>query len=218
MKKQQGFTLIEAAVAIAVVAILSGIVVPLVVKNISDAQSARAKNDVQVIAAAVASQYKDFGSRPNFDSGGYALGSADHVWMSGGGSQCQDVLGGGNAGYQTFLQLFAGMDANTGSTTAATTAQLNALWGTTAGGEFSWKGPYLSWDVANKSTPWGGKYYVFGYNANGQANKTPIWVVCPGPDNRIDVTANPVATSAGLLQVWTPGTGFSEDDIAVRVN
>ena len=62
--RQQGFTLIEAAVAIAVVAILSGIIVPLVVKNLQDSQVARAKNDVQVIAGAVASQIKDTGGRP----------------------------------------------------------------------------------------------------------------------------------------------------------
>ena len=60
----RGFTLIEAAVAIAVVAILSGIVIPLVVKNMRDSQIARAKNDVQVIAAAIAAQLKDTGVRP----------------------------------------------------------------------------------------------------------------------------------------------------------
>jgi hypothetical protein len=73
--------------------------------------------------------------------------------------------------------------------------------------------------VANKSNPWGGRYYIFGYNQTGQANNTPIWVVCPGPDNAIDTTLNPVATSVGLKQTWTttPGT-LSADDIAVRVN
>ena len=218
MKRQQGFTLIEAAVAIAVVAILSGIIVPLVVKNINDSQVARAKNDVQVIAAAVAAQYKDFGSRPRALSGGFADGSGDNIWTSGSGNAAVNAPG--NPGYQTFLQLFAGMNSTTGSTTAATVAQLNGMWGTAAGGEFSWKGPYLAWDVANKSNPWGGRYYIFGYNGNGQAGNTPIWVVCPGADDTFDNTLNPIATSAVLPQQWqtTGGTGTSADDIAVRVN
>jgi len=201
-----------------VVAILSGIIVPLVVKNINDAQVARAKNDVQVIAAAVAAQYKDFGSRPRVLSGGYADGSGDNMWCSNSGTAATNV--GALPVYQTFLQLFAGMNSGAGSTTAASAALLNGMWGTTAGGEFSWKGPYLSWDVANKSNPWGGKYYIFGYNGNGQTNNTPIWVVCPGSDNTVDTTVNPIATSVGLPQQWltTGGTGTSADDIAVRVN
>jgi prepilin-type N-terminal cleavage/methylation domain-containing protein len=218
MRNQKGFTLIEAAVAIAVVAILSGIIVPLVVKNISDAQTARAKNDVQVIAGALAAQYKDFGSRPQYLGGGWANAAGDAYWSSGSGTQSPSVVA--TAGYQTFLQLFAGMNANAPYTTAATAVAENAGWGTTVGGEFSWKGPYLSWDVANKSNPWGGKYYIFGYDANGQAGNTPIWVVCPGPDNKIDTTVNPVATAVGLPQQWTTvsAAGTSADDIAVRVN
>lgn len=76
--RSNGFTLIEAAVAIAVIAILSGIIVPLVVKNIRDSQQARAKNDVQVIAAALASQLKDTGNRPT-----RGAANASQNWVSG---------------------------------------------------------------------------------------------------------------------------------------
>jgi prepilin-type N-terminal cleavage/methylation domain-containing protein len=216
-RREQGFTLIEAAVAIAVVAILSGIIVPLVVKNINDAQNARAKNDVQVIAAAVASQYKDFGTRPTQLAGGFADARTEAIWSSGSGTLATGVAAA--PGYQTFLQLFAGMDSTTNSTNPSTPAVMNTMWGATTGNEFSWKGPYLSWDVANKSTPWGGRYYIFGYNANGQAAGSPIWVVCPGPDNAIDITYNPVAVAANLPQNWRQVAGSTSlDDIAVRVN
>jgi prepilin-type N-terminal cleavage/methylation domain-containing protein len=215
MKREQGFTLIEAAVAIAVVAILSGIIVPLVIKNIGDSQTARAKNDVQVIAAAVAAQYKDLGARPHAASGTGATGVGDAIWGSPTGTAATNAPALGNN--QTFLQLFAGMTGGVASVTLATAAQDNQLWGTTAGAEFSWKGPYLGWDVADKANPWGGKYYIFGYDANGQTNNTPIWVVCPGPDNTINTAVNPVANAVGLPQSWSTA-GTSADDIAVRVN
>ena len=222
MKRQQGFTLIEAAVAIAVVAILSGIIAPLVVKNIKDAQTARAKNEVQVIAAAIAAQMRDLGARPSLAGGGtMGTGLTDNAWASAGAAATfvtPPTLGATNA----FCELFSGYPIPTVAVpnpVALTAANINAAWGAVAGAEFSWKGPYMSLDVANKSNPWGGKYYIFGYNANGQTNNTPIWVVCPGPDNTIDTTLNPVATSLGLNQTWVQVAGSTSlDDIAVRVN
>jgi len=81
----RGFTLAEAALAIGVVAILAGIIVPLVLKALQDARYARARNDIQVIVAAIASQLKDTGGRPVADGGvqvGRADGSLDAPWFS----------------------------------------------------------------------------------------------------------------------------------------
>ena len=82
-RREEGFTLIEAAVAIAVVAILSGIIAPLVVKNIKDSQVARARNDVQIIAGAIGSQYKDTGSRPTGAGPNASTGTVNNGWFSG---------------------------------------------------------------------------------------------------------------------------------------
>jgi|GEM_PF-541141 len=216
MNKQRGFTLIEAAVAIAVVAILSGIIIPLVVKNLQDAQYARAKNDVSVIAAALASQYKDTGTRPAagggpnlFGGGGAAAdGSLQAVWGSGGTlpTNCP-AIGTGNS----FINLLT--DANQ-------SAAGNLLFGTTANTEFSYKGPYLAADVAAKSDPWGSRYVVLGYNATSQAASGPIWVICSGPDKSIlplNVTLVGTPTANIYPSLWT-STGLSADDLAVRVN
>lgn len=206
-KTNAGFTLIEAAVAIAVVAILSGIIVPLVVKNLQDSQIARAKNDVQVIAAAVASQLKDTGARPSAAGPGTSTGATYTVWGSGGGNP----TGAAMTASCTFTNLF---------TFPKTTALAQDLFfgtGTTvtSASEFSYRGPYMAEDVANKSDPWGTRYLIVGYNAAGQTANGPIWVVSCGPD-RSTLAAN-VPAAANPPSIWV-ATTVGEDDIIMRVN
>jgi prepilin-type N-terminal cleavage/methylation domain-containing protein len=216
-RNQRGFTLIEAAVAIAVVAILSGIVVPLVIKNISDSQVARAKNDLQVIAAAIASQIKDTGGRPSKAAGpGASDGSGQAIWGSGGTEPtcATQALVTGTVPANTFVNLFT-------TTDISGTAPGSTLFSTTFGNEFSYRGPYLAADVAAKSDPWGSKYKIFGYNATGQSQGGPIWVVCAGPDKAIllaNVTVSVAAPVGIYVPIWDTTTGASADDIAVRVN
>jgi len=201
--RTQGFTLIEAAVAIAVVAILSGIIVPLVVKNLQDSQNARAKNDVQVIAAAIASQLKDTGSRPTASAAGTngtGVGQVD--WHSGSSAGSPPLVGGAAitlTADNTFTNLF---------TPVATSAPANLLFGTTASTEFSYKGPYLANDVAAKTDPWGTSYLILGYSATNSATNGPIWVISAGADK----TTVAIATGA-VATTWAAG-----DDIVVRVN
>lgn len=208
--RQQGFTLIEAAVAIAVVAILSGIIVPLVVKNLQDSQVARAKNDVQVIAAAVASQIKDTGGRPSFDGGpGGASGLAQATWQSGGSAPTGFAA---SAVANTMTNLFT-------SVRTLQTAQdlfYGAAAAVTSAAEFSYKGPYLANDVALKSDPWGSAYVILGYNAGSQTLNGPIWIVSAGPDKAI-LAANVTVGATGYPATWD-ATGVSADDIVVRVN
>ena len=207
-RRQEGFTLIEAAVAIAVVAILSGIIVPLVVKNLQDSQIARAKNDVQVIAAAIASQIKDTGSRPSTAVGpGGATGAAYSVWGSGGATPTGVTVGANN----TFSNLFT-IDKATAAAQDLFYAPAGSV---TSANEFSYKGPYLAADVALKSDPWGTQYLILGYNVNGQTANGPIWIVSCGPDKAV-LAAN-VPAAANPPATWTVTT-TSADDIVVRVN
>jgi len=218
----RGFTLIEAAVAIAVVAILSGIVIPLVVKNMRDSQIARAKNDVQVIAAAIAAQLKDTGVRPtlaggpNLANGGgaAATGAGQSLWRSG-PAGVVNVAGLGPAAGNSFLNLFTATAQVAADYTAA-----NTMFGTTVNAEFSYRGPYVGTDVAVKTDPWGSPYYILGYNATSQAVNGPIWVVCAGPDKNI-LAANRTAGANGYPVTWDQSAatgGTSQDDIVVRVN
>ena len=209
---KRGFTLIEAAVAIAVVAILSGIIVPLVVKNLRDSQRARALNDVQVIAAAVASQLKDTGRRPQFAAGpAGATGAAQAIWGSGGTA----IAGIAPAAANTFLNLFCTVPAVAGGD-AAQVLFYNAPTPVSPSTEFSYRGPYLANDVAAKSDPWGNRYIILGYNAGSQGVNGPIWILSAGPDGTV-LAANRTVAANAYPATWATTT-TSADDIVVRVN
>jgi len=202
---KQGFTLIEAAVAIAVVAILSGIIVPLVVKNLRDSQRARGLNDIQVLAAAVASQIKDTGTRP-----WAGIGAGTVAWGSGATPATLAPTGATVAAANSFAALFA----------ANSSAALQAVFGfpatTTVNAEFAYKGPYLALDVAQKTDPWGRSYLLLGYNQTGRTGNTPIYVVSGGPNGQITPANfnNGMGPAGGA---WGMG-GVSADDLMVRVN
>jgi prepilin-type N-terminal cleavage/methylation domain-containing protein len=228
MRKPKGFTLVEAAVAIAVVAILSGIIIPMIIKSIRDARNARARNDIHVIVAAIAAQLKDTGSRrPNTNQGpNGADGAGDAIWYSAGDIPTLDNAGAALAlpapGGNRFLNLF-GMPSIAGN--AASNAA-NALFGFDpwAGGrEFQYRGPYLTNQVIMTPDPWGYAYIIVGYNengmnaANGQGGH--IWVVSAGESHRINAAnlgPNPgVAPTAPA--VWQYA-GVSATNIAVQVH
>lgn len=216
---QRGFTLIEAAVAIAVVAILSGIIIPLVVKNLRDSQVSRAKNDVQVIAAAIASQIKETGRRPQAAGGfGGSTGAANVSWGSGLATNTVPVgLPAPPAG-NTFTNLFTA-DARV----AAQRNAANVLFGfagATAQQEFQYNGPYLGTDVAGKLDPWGNRYIVIGYSQTSGTVNGPVWVVCAGPNGQV-AAANVLFNAAtGYPATWNYGAAnsASSDDLVVRVN
>lgn len=217
--RTQGFTLIEAAVAIAVVAILSGIIVPLVVKNLNDARVARARNDIQVIAAAVASQLKDTGGRPAAAGGpGGSSGVAQAIWASGPvGATFYPTGVTATTATNLFINLFGTAASPNAAQTLFGLPAVNA--NANAAQEFAYKGPYLGTDVAAKLDPWGSRYFILGYNAASQAVNGPIWICCAGANKS---TTLPVVGATGYAGTWpvtnNAAGALAADDIVVRVN
>ena len=227
MNKQKGFTLVEAAIAIGVVSILSGIIIPLVLKNIRDAQVARARNDLQVIAGAIASQMKDMGTLPHADAGNNGTGVGDAIWQSDTGQAATlsaQIVAANNQQLTAAQQGQNGIDLARNHNTfsnlfsqPASTAAAHTLFG--FDGQHiiphqGYQGPYLGADACAKTDPWGRPYYIFGYNASGMAaNHLPIWIVSAGPKGVLD-RASILGAAHEPAAAWDNGNG----NIALRIN
>jgi prepilin-type N-terminal cleavage/methylation domain-containing protein len=72
-----GFTLIELLVTIGIIAVLVGILVPLVTKSIGKAHRVRLQQDLQTISNALEAYKSDFGDYPRPEYGGAAFSATD---------------------------------------------------------------------------------------------------------------------------------------------
>jgi len=64
--KVEGFTLVEVVIVLAVIAILSAVMMPMISKNIESARMARAASDTATIAKAIVAFFQDLGQWPVF--------------------------------------------------------------------------------------------------------------------------------------------------------
>lgn len=181
----RGFTLLEMAVVLAIIAVMAAIMTPIVTNYIDQARTARAAADVQSIGQAMTLHYRDTGKFP--------------VWLtttaaSTGTTPDKDVLvSGTNAAIWT---------APTGSThatgwTTATVGLLNTFLNTNSLGystspstasQLAYRGPYL--DGLSGTDPWGDAYVVTSkYLATAGANSTNwAFVISAGPNQTLDST------------------------------
>lgn len=221
MKKKNadaGFTIAEMAVVLGCVALLAAITVPVVGKMINEARIAAAKNQCNVLAAAVAKFVQDvaYGSRgamsncasycmpqnlttgtlvtPNEDSNGTDYGYTqddNDGWYDGGRPDrgCQMV--------QTFYSyLISNVNDCDGT---------SPMYPTT--GRIAWKGPYISASACGDD-PWG-RHYVCNINGTWfNADNVQAVVMSAGPNGYFDTAYSPVAST----------TQPSGDDIWVIVN
>jgi prepilin-type N-terminal cleavage/methylation domain-containing protein len=149
MKRNSGFTLIEMVVVLAVVAILAAILTPTIAKNIDDAKIARANNEVQVIAAAMGSFYKDVGRWPTKTD---AASTADFYSLlyGDGNPMTNDDEFNSTGAWVAIADTFANHLARNTPGGASIAANQYAITG-----ELKWKGPYITSIPAD---PWGTHY------------------------------------------------------------
>ncbi len=196
--KQKGFTLIEMVVVLAVVAILAAILVPTIAKNIQDANITRAQNETQVIAAAMASFYKDLGRWPTEDGTDGNMDNDLNLLYTDDGAQPADD---GNGAWNTttpageFEDHLVVNDPNGDGTPN----QANEYPTT---GKWRWRGPYLA-DITQD--PFGCRYacnvqYLWNTITNA------VYVLSAGPDR---------TWNTGFTQAL-PGT-IGGDDIGTPV-
>lgn len=158
LKKSAGFTLIEVIVVVGIIAILAGILVPLVLKEIDESRHVRAAADVRSIYTAMAVFKKDTGQWPMMDNGCNATVTL--------------LYGDGN-----LPSNLAAMGFST-----AVTSSYNDHLATDANGCYNnWKGPYMARVTAD---PWGNAY-VTNTDSLTVTNQE-VWIISAGPNGLID--------------------------------
>jgi prepilin-type N-terminal cleavage/methylation domain-containing protein len=198
MSNNRGFTLIEMVVVLAVVAILAAILTPTIAKNINDAKIARANNEVQVIAGAVGSFFKDTGRWPTSD-GTTLTDTVQLLYTSSGEVPALDST---VTDEEYWLS-----DASGWSGTLVDTFEHHLVENNPGGGatnypddttspkpELRWKGPYIT---ELKADPWGNQYSCnIWYTFNTTTNAVGVWSA--GPNRIANTSAIQAATAVTI--------------------
>lgn len=153
LRNNKGFTLIEVIVVAGIIAILAGILVPLIFKEIDESKITRAAADVKSISTAVLVLRKDTGQWP----------------VSASCEPTVDMLK-GNGTLPSFDVTANWLQSNPNTFDNYLSNDDNGCWPST------WKGPYLPKVTAD---PWG-KAYVS--NASEFLSSGNVWIVSAGPD------------------------------------
>ncbi len=168
-KREAGFTLVEGVVAISIVALLAAILTPLVVQQIDEAKLSRARNEVQVIAAAIGNFYKNVGQFPTE-------------------GDVTRLFSGLTADIEDNLDRYTGEDTETWYTGTENSTFEDHLTINTAGypesGEFRWKGPFLG---SVGMDPWGRPYVcnIVAVTGSVDDNGNKCVVITAGPNGEL---------------------------------
>ncbi len=181
-KRNSGFTLVEVVVVLAVVAILAAILTPNIVKNIKDSKIARAANETQVVAAALASFYKDLGRWPT--SNGSSANHPDYLYRLFGDGAVPSVSGTDTGRWNDVdgrADTFANHLIENDPKDAANNYPDNTI---NPQPELKWSGPYI---IKVKADPWGNSYVCnISYTWYNGGNTNAVCVITGGSDRTIN--------------------------------
>ncbi|OGW29579.1 MAG: hypothetical protein A2X59_05690 [Nitrospirae bacterium GWC2_42_7] len=158
LREEKGFTLIEVIVVAGIIAILAGILVPLIFKEIDESRITRAAADVRSISTSLIVFRKDTAAWPTMD----ATCAANVTLLNGDGNLPANLAAlGYDPGVSSSLNDHLSIDAN--------------------GCYANWKGPYMARVTAD---PWGYSYVI---NASSFAiQNSPVWIISVGPNGQLE--------------------------------
>jgi len=193
MKNNKGFTLIELAVVLAIIAVLAAILTPMVTNYLDQARVASAMGDTKTIADAIRLYKRDNGYYPIYADLAHAkLG----ITVAG-----KILLGPGTTPDTTQADWAAIAGSNTSLITQLNTNTLGLAANVSNPGKTSYRGPYIG---ALDSDPWGNAYVVQASNLQGSTDRG--FVVSAGPNGKLEtvVAAGTTTFTAGGDDIATP--------------
>jgi general secretion pathway protein G len=157
-RNEKGFTLIEVIVVAGIIAILAGILVPLIFKEIDESRITRASADIRSISSAMIVFRKDIAAWPVMD----ATCTANVTLLNGDGNLPANLAA-------------FGFDPTV-------TSSLNDHLSTDTNGCYTnWKGPYIARTSAD---PWGFSYMINA--ASFAVQNSPVWIISVGPNGQLE--------------------------------
>lgn len=166
LREQKGFTLIEVIVVAGIIAILAGILVPLIFKEIDESKISRTSADIRSISSALIVFKKDIGPWPTLDGA-----CAPGVTLFVGSGNTPSGLAAGGFDESSPMNFSEPLSTNSG------------------GCYNNWKGPYIAVVSAD---PWGFTYVMNAKDFNTPG--APVWILSAGPDGIVQT--NVASTSA----------------------
>jgi prepilin-type N-terminal cleavage/methylation domain-containing protein len=179
--KTKGFTLIELAVVLAIIAVLAAILTPMVTGYLDQARLARAQADTRTIADAIKLYQRDTGRWPVYFTAG------DYPNTIGGGKA---LIGGANG--SSPQNGIATWNVSTVIASSSLEIYINGnLTGLSANAfpKAGFRGPYIG---ALDSDPWGNKYILTASDLAGTTNHG--YVISAGPNGVMDTTMDQPVT------------------------
>lgn len=187
MKDRRGFTLIEVIVVAAIIAILAGILVPMIFNQIDEAKNTRALAECKVISNAVVMFRKDTAKWPV-----YYPGDCSQTYLTlqtGSGTDPVNAAG----------------DWQLSLNSVALGIILNLPGLSPPPAQTCYNDRAKSYLIEDKSDPWGHNYIVNAFNF---ATEKPVWVISAGPNGKLDTSAD----SQTLNDLAADG-----DDLGIRI-
>lgn len=186
---KRGFTLIEVIVVAGIIAILAGILVPIIFNQIDESRTARAQADLKTIQTAILTFRKDTGTWPDKSAPGVA--NVTLLYSDPSSSVVASPP----------IPTIAG----TGWDPSVPQRIINHLrvddysaYGT------MWKGPYIN---SADADPWGNAYII---NADQFKTTGQLWIISAGPDGIVQ-------TNALSDTCMDKNNGGGGDDICLRI-
>lgn len=180
MLRHQGFSIVEATIVLAVIAVLTGAVAPSVSRTLAQGRLARVHNDVQAIRTAIHNVLTEHTLFVPFTSTGAVDGDAIEVLVSDGDIPFSAI--GATAWDDAVACCAAAVDVGFLEAHLVSNSGLGAV-GSYSVGAGGWRGAYINAPV--DPDPWGNRYAV-----NTEYLKATtindVFVLSAGPDEEID--------------------------------